>query len=196
MKALLVLGCLLLACGGKPGSGAGSVGGPVGGSDATGTLEGQPFTGKDALAYVSFDQTGNSFLTFWVATFDHVCGLASRNAGVKNGAMLILDLSTVDARSGKRQAANLPGDYSLAAVPAGGGTAQVAGLHTDASCKSTPATIQQPAGKVTLVSLNATGASGTFDITLPGGEHLAGGFQAVSCPAALQAATAPATSCN
>jgi hypothetical protein len=196
MKVLLVLGCLLLACGGKPGSGAAPVGGPVGGSDVSGMLEGQPFAGKDALAYVSFDKTGNSSLTFWVATFDHVCGLASRNAGVKNGAMLILDLSTVDARSGKRQAANLPGDYSLAAAPAGSGTAQVAGLRTDASCKSTPATIQQPTGTVTLVSLRSTGASGTFDITLPGGERLSGAFQAVSCPAALQAATAPATSCN
>jgi hypothetical protein len=196
MKVVFVLGCLLLACGGKTSSGAGSVGGPVGGSDVTGMLEGQPFAGKDALAYVSFDQTGSSSLTLWIATFDHVCGLASRNAGVKSAAILILDLSTIDARSGKRQAANLPGDYSLAAAPAGAGTAQVAGLRTDASCKSTPATLVQPAGKVTLASMNATGASGTFDITLPSGDHLAGAFQAVSCPAALQAATAPATSCN
>jgi hypothetical protein len=196
MKVLLVLGLLLLACEGKPSSGASSVGGPVGGSDVTGTLGGQPLTGKDALAYVSFDQTGSSFLTLWIATFDHICGLASRNAGVKNAAILIIDLSTVDARTAKRQAANLPGDYSLASAPAGSGTAQVAGLRTDASCKSTPATLLQPTGKVTLVSVSATGANGTFDITLPGGDHLAGAFQAVSCPAALQAASTPATSCN
>lgn len=193
MKIALVLGLLLLACGERS---SGPVSARVGGSDVAGTLGSQPFAGKDALAYVSFDQAGNSSLTVWVSTFDQVCDLASRNASVKNGAILILDLSTVDARSGKRQAANQPGDYSLATAPAGSGTAQAAGLRTDGSCKSTPATFLQPTGKVTLAGVSATGASGTFDLTVPGGDRLTGAFQAVSCPSALLAASTPATSCN
>lgn len=200
MKQLAVtLVCgLALACGGGKAAGDGSVGGPVGQSDAHGTVEGQPFEAKDSLTYVGFDGTGNSFLTIWVSSFDHACGRAGQNQGVKDAAVLVLDLSTTDEQGKKRSAATRPGDYQLGAVvknPAN--SAQVAALRTDSTCRATPVAVGQATGHVTLSSVNISGASGTFDFTFgSANDHVTGAFQAVACPAALQAAKTPSTMCK
>lgn len=187
-----------LACGGKKPSGEGSVGGPLGQSDAHGTIEGQAFGASDALSYVGYDGTGNSFLTIWVTSFDHACGLAAQNEGVKSAAVLVLDLSTTDEQGKKRSAATQPGEYVVGAGTTAAGTfAQVAALRTDAACRATPAPVGQAAGRVTLSSISSTGASGTFDVTFgSAGDHVSGAFQAVACPAALQAAKSPSTICK
>ncbi len=181
--ALLLLCC---ACG-RADRGA-AAGGPTGRSDAQGTLQGRPFTASDSLSYVGTDAAGNSFLTVWVSSFPSACGLASQNAGIPNASVLVLNLQ------GQRSAATQPGVYTIGAAPEGR-TAQAAALRTDETCRATPLAVGAASGTVTIASIGASGASGTFDLHL-GDDRISGGFEGVACPAAPLSARAPATSCR
>ena len=201
MKSSLALALLVCcACGGKrPGSEA-SAAGPTGHSDVQGTLHGQPFTAADSLSYVGTDAAGNSFLTIWVTSFANACGLASENSGVRDASVLVLDLSNPGLSSpgepGPRSAASQPGEYPVGAA-AGGRSAQAAALHTDDACRAASLGMGAASGTVTLAKLGPSGASGTFDLRFgASGDHLAGAFEAVACPAAPLSARAPATSCR
>ena len=195
MRSSLAMALLLAsACGGKrPGSEV-SVGGPVGRSDAAGSLQGQPFTAGDSLSYVGRDSNGDSFLSIWVSSFPSACGLASQNAGVRNGAVLVLDLSTLGEQS-RRSAATQPGEYQVSAT-AGGRTAQAAALRTDDACRASPLPIGAASGTVSIANIGPGGASGTFDVSFgASGDRISGAFEAVACPAAPLSARTAATSC-
>ena len=185
-----------VACGGKQASVDVNVGGPAGRSDVRGTLLGQPFAGSDSLSYSGSDPTGDSFLTVWVSSFPHACGLATQNAGVRDGLVLVLNLGTLDETTGKLSAATQPGEYKLGEAVQGR-FAQAAALRTDGTCRAAPLAVGAPSGMVTLATIGPTGVSGTFDLTFAGtGDHVTGGFEAVACPAALLSARTPATSCR
>ena len=188
-----------LACGGKQPAGLAPVAGPAGRSDVQGTLGPsvrQSFAATDAISYVSNDPTGNSFLRVWITSFPQACGLAMQNAGVREGVVLVVNLSTLDEGNGKRSAATQPGEYKFG-QSAGGRSAQAAALHTDKDCRAAPLAVGGASGSVTVASIGPSGASGTFDLTFAAsGDHLSGAFEAVACSAAPFAAYSPATLCR
>lgn len=184
----LLLPLLALACGGKPPAPPAeiaSAGPSAGRSDARGTLQGQPFSGADALSY-----SGGGSLTVWVTSFGSACGLAAQNAGVKDGTVLVLDLSAGGA------APTQPGEYAVGAV-AGARTVRAAALRTDPSCRAAPLATGAAIGTVTLANIGAGGASGTFDLQFSAtGDRVSGAFEAASCPAAPLAARTPSATCR
>lgn len=186
MRSFLLAG-LLVACGS---SGGGST--PSGGTHVDGTIHGAALVAQDAIA-VDTQVKGADFYgptTFvQVTTYASACAEPSRGKTAPNGKLLGFVIGNTggaadDAGGVTGTPVDGPGTFVVA--PANGPyptNAKVAVLFYeelgDAGVKDFMASAVS--GQVVVTSKDASGIHATFDVTMEGGEHVTGAFDAATC---------------
>jgi len=117
-----------------------------------------------------------------------LCGLANSNKEPKNSQYLLLLLGDINLATGQVTAPTAPGTYSV--FTSGTPPPKVALVSyslTDATCQPIASAAEESiSGTVTLTTANNGTYAGTFDVNMQGAaqvDHVAGGFNAVNCPA-------------
>jgi hypothetical protein len=192
-----VLACaslaLCAACGG------GSTTFATGSATLTGTIGGQPMTGRDAVSAIVGAGTAQSAALIVLTNAANQCSLFTNHQAVRNGQLIAIGVGTQSGtQSGTTSIPPVVGSYpvytSTGSATASGPVAVAVFSTTDASCHSTtPFPPEGTTGHVDITSVAASGYVGTVDITFSNGEHVTGNFNAANC-AALNNLT-PSTSC-
>jgi hypothetical protein len=183
-------GLLLIACGSSSGTQTGTKGSGAG--SISGTALGRTLQVADAIATEGTLVKGGAdagvagtsyFAGAYLASFSNICALLQQpnHPAYANSWALYVGV--------EQPAPVAPGTYTLAP----GTSAHFAAL--DATC--TPAGNEQAkTGTITFETVSATELSGSFDVTLDGGDHLTGTFSAPVCNLASAAYPQPTTGCQ
>jgi hypothetical protein len=164
--------------GSGPGPGSGSVVGTLGGKSMTVTSAG--FTDGNTP---TVPPLGRTFISLTSAS-PPVCTQFAGNYNVHATQTLAFNAYTWTPPSGPMGPATAPGTFTIAqSFPSTAGQyAQAFYTVWDATCSSSSTMETGVSGTVTLTTVSPAEVAGTFDVTMSGGEHITGSFDAPNCP--------------
>jgi hypothetical protein len=169
---------LVAGCGG----GGGQTYNLTGSGSMTGTISSQSLTVADAISN-TVSQPGGSAGAIIVGSVANQCQLINARRILKSGSALEIIFGI---QSGNTLAAPTPGIYTVHTLATINGfqgmVAAALFVVNDASCNTTTGPIEATSGTLTVTRVDATGYTGTFDVTF-GSDHVTGTFNTGSCSA-------------
>jgi hypothetical protein len=177
----ITYGLALAALSGCPASNASS--------KVDGNIGGAPLPVHDALAItVPASATSPGTASILLTDASNVCEDFAAGKAPAGVSALALEILRLDAQ-GRPAAPTAAGRFDIvkpgAAPMANSNTAVATFSSLDASCAPLKS-LHSVDGSVTIDHLDATGYTGSFDLTFDSGEHISGRFDAIECAAGLQ----------
>jgi hypothetical protein len=168
-SSLIVVSALVAACGGDPKSGPGSTCTDAGTASVSGTLLGNAFAARDAVAF----PTGASSGFIIVTDFSGACTYVGTTDAKASSNVISFDFAKTAIAAGTFDTTSVEVQYA----------------QFDAKCSS-PQGESASSGSVTISSADSKTVTGTFDLVFSS-DHVTGSFTA---PLLAQAATSSAPS--
>lgn len=168
-------------------------GGTASSNTVRGTVSGYSLNARDGVSQVVRNGPSVSFAMVLMTSIANACPVFSAGHMLRNDETVLLRLATREQyQSGaKTLPPSLLGEYPIVsevATPASGKFAILDFLVIDAACTASE-TLESNGGKVTLTRVDATGYTGTFDVTFTSGDHVTGSFDTTDCQALTPGST-------
>lgn len=167
------------------------------GAEGTGKVEGSvrgiSLSAQDAIFAGFLLEDGKRHDAVQLSSYANACTQSRDNAGVPNGVTLTLFLSQTDPNGGFQPLAG--GTFPVAAEEGARRSAVAIFQKNDEGCAGTLTETEGTAtgGSVEVTAVSSSDVEGTFDLELPGGDHLSGEFRAAIC---AEPTRKPAATCK
>jgi hypothetical protein len=159
-----------------------------GSSKVDGNVGGAPLAVHDALAVTVHASATSAGTTSIILTdASNVCEEFAAGKAPAGVAALALEVLHLDAQ-GRPSEATAAGKFDIVkpdAAPTANSNVAVATFATSNDQCATVKSLKAVGGSITIDHVDATGYTGSFDITFDSGEHISGRFDAIECAAGL-----------
>jgi hypothetical protein len=155
--------------------------GAEGTATVEGSVQGTTLFAQDAIFAGFLLEDGTRQDAVQITSYAKACDQSRDNAGVPNGVTLTLFLSQTDAAGGFQPVS--AGTFRVAAEAGAERSAVAIFQKYDESCAGTLEAVEGTAtgGTVEVTRAGSSFLDGSFELALPGGDHLSGEFHAAIC---------------